>query len=151
MGVPDGVEWDVDEVRRRHDEEMLKLELPGVARMTAEDLALLRRCSMLRYRNGLQEIPVWLQANGGYRWTRSIDGMNYARLLVTFHELLVSLNGTTEKPAPIRYIELKPEAETGQRRFVEVEMIMERDNTVRVEIIGMRVEGKDVHASHAMA
>ena len=69
----------------------------------------------------------------------------YAAFLEELQHLLVALNGSKENPQPKRYIEVFAEGPT--RRFAEVEMVVEPDNTVRIYILNVRTEPASVIAS----
>jgi hypothetical protein len=62
-----------------------------------------------------------------------------------FGMLRVAIDSSKSHPTPTRYIELAP-TEAGTRRFVEVELAMAEDNTLRFEIFGVRVEPESVNA-----
>jgi hypothetical protein len=138
FGVPAGVAWDADEQKRREDEAMVAgmAQMPAEMRLSAEDCALVGRISTLKCRNGSPNIPLWFQVGGEYVSAMPLPGPCYIYLLSRFGDMLVSLGGTEEVHQPMRYIELEGDAKTGRRRFVEVEMIFERDNTIRVELLG---------------
>lgn len=136
FGVPWGVEWDVDEAKRMHDQGLLAFVHERASSLTAKDLASVRQDSTLRYRNGFGQIPIWFEAEGEFRPAMPISGGGYGPLLAKFQALLVPLEGEGRQPP--RLIEISAEPGTGRRRFAEVELIMAQDNTVRVEIVGVR-------------
>jgi hypothetical protein len=89
--------------------------------------------------NGLDSIPIYYRVNENFEHYQSIPGVMWLYFPVFFDMLRVSIRATEDEPAPRRYIELE-RTRGEQRRFAEVELVMGRDNALRVRLLGTRLE-----------
>lgn len=95
--------------------------------------------SHLRYWNGCPNMSLWYQVQGKFYEMmppRLIGGL---MAIVEMQNMLVALGATEQNPQPLRYIELYPN-QPGRRRFVEIETVVEPDNTFRIKILRLREE-----------
>lgn len=103
-----------------------------------------------RLRSSSGWVSIWLQVGNDYFLK---GGCHVSQLISFLHILqdrLVSLDASAAEPKPVRYIEYtvftRPE-DPQVRRFAEIELWMDENNTFRIEILGHRTEPMTVYAS----
>ena len=116
---------------RRH----LSAERPAAA--PADDSAADRAfCASTQLKSplGWQTVPVWVRINGDLYFHNGLPITAHLAFLSMIEKRLVSLDASEEHPKPIRYIEYDSD-DPSQRRFAEVELLLDGDNTIRIEIV----------------
>jgi hypothetical protein len=97
-----------------------------------------RRSSKIRNPGGRIQVPMWLKINGEVHPYNGLPLACLGFFMELAEERLVSIGGTKESPQPLRYIEIKRDETNGDRRFIEVELLLDDDNTFWIKLLGER-------------
>jgi hypothetical protein len=114
--------------------------------------------AMTRNPSGLAGLPISMRINGNLEHFDGLPFDLYGRTIAGFQSGLVSLGASETNPQPVRYIEIgyalinePPAPDTsGRRRFAEVDLEFQNDNTFWVHIRGVREIEAGVRISGAI-
>jgi hypothetical protein len=123
----------------------MERERPGYTADQQRDDRLFAQSGFLRRRDGSREMVTRWRINGVFYDQMYLPLNLYTAFLDELQRKLVALNGSKENPQPKRYVELFTDGP--ERRFAEIEMVVEPDNTVRIHILNVRSEPASVIAS----
>ena len=155
FGVPVEVKWDweekIDEHKkameevRAHPESIDKAIWELVDRMASLTPAESGGCP-LQLDGTNMEVPVWFDLGGEFVQMVGVPSAIFLEVFSMLNRLRVGIDYEGEEQrSPLRFIELVAK-ERRTRRFVDVGLNMARDNTMRVELFGERVETRSVQA-----
>jgi hypothetical protein len=147
FGVPAGANWNWEEAALAHERGMREGNSVEAAVLAAvrqsktpaptDDYE--KKCAPLLVDGSTMSVPVWFEKAGTYQCMVPIPGGVYLSLLSMLDQLRVGIDYEGEPAtSPHRYIELEPQPHT--RRFAEVAVHLARDNTIRIELVGVRSE-----------
>ena len=112
------------------------------------------KSSRLRSTVGWQTVPVWMKIDGRLHPHYGVPIGMHLHFLSVLQEHLVSLGTSEEDRKAVRYIEYSepaPPRGPAERRFAEVELWLDEDNTVRIEILGHRHEPASVQPASSIS
>ena len=93
-----------------------------------------RASTRLKSPLGWQTVPVWVRIKGDLYFLSGLPIRAHLAFLSLVEKRLVSLNASEEHPKPIRHIEYDSD-DPLQRWFAEVDLLLDGDNTIRIEIV----------------
>lgn len=125
--------------------DQMERQQPGLRQQMRAAQALQAASSFPRWYNGSTSMPLRYLINGQFYDMMPMPLMLYGSFLCALAGMLVAVNATEAEPAGQRYIEVFPDS--GQRRFVEVELVFERDGNLHIRILGVRSEPASAKAS----
>ena len=108
--------------------------------------AALDQSAIPRNHSGLAGLPISMRINGKLQHFDNLSCDIYGMIIAAFQSGLVSLGASATNPQPLRYLEIgyspsneppAPEA-SGKRRFAEVDLEFQNDNTFWVHIRAVR-------------
>lgn len=152
FGVPAKVDWNWEQAAEAHRQAMgnsaehpdKEIEAivsqisPGPHVPQYPDF--IRKCSPLLVDGTTMSLPVWFEMGGKFESIVPIPTAIYVNLLWSVDLLRVGIDYVGEvSRCPQRYTELESK-QPGTRRFAEVDLNLARDNTMRLEIAGVREE-----------
>ena len=121
-------------------------------------LVALERSGFTRGPGGERGIPISFSVDGVLHYFMAQPLNTYGKILATFESRLVAIGASEAKPQPLRYIEIgygmsKHPATShprGRRRFAEVDLEFQADNTFWVHIRGEREVDRSIRISEAI-
>jgi len=142
FGIPHDIPWDIDAQLKEEQERLAEAEAELNDGSDYDPSPWpLPRSGFLSYPNGLTDLPIGFVVNGERRPQMPISLVLYGSMLAMIADLLTSIDDDSS----YSFIEIT--STTANRRFVKVLQTMGRDNTVTLEILGVREVGPAVRVT----